>query len=575
MMQVELVNDGPVTILVDSTQTVLMTGRYFALSALTRCTCSCCIVLLMLLLAPPALAQQRPLVTEDPETIGAGRVLRRSRLRLRARRRVSGVRARGAPAAGSRCSASASASARSPRCRSTAASTTGWRSPSARSGAAVAHADGDRRHDLRASRTSSIGDQDPPAVARARRGPPFGAPVRHQASRTRRTRAASGSTPWTSTRPLLVAKTVQSVRIVGNVGLGILGDPTRGDRQNDVLTYGLSFARALTTAAEVVGEVNGRMDTRDGDAAARHRIARHRPPRRPLHDRRLARRRGGAVRPDRRRPGIGVRRRLHLRLQRLPGALMLAAGCQGARLRQRLPAGAGGRRRAGRPPALARALCHRHHGIGADGLILYELRGQRRDDAAVERRRQPVGAFRQRPALPGGAGRPRAESRAGQRRSPVDTERRHEDARPAGPATASATTFRAAMGAPADLRQVQMPVARRDSARPRCCGWAIPQCVVLGPLPDRATASTGSGRRCRPTAMFPAGHQRRVRAGRGARPGADPDLGARRRSDHVVGHRVLGVGGGRRGARRRRRGRSTSWRPAAPSASSGATTACT
>jgi hypothetical protein len=64
---------------------------------------------------------------------------------------------------------------------------------------------------------------------------------------------------------LLLAKTVQSVRIVGNVGLGILGDPTRGDRQNDVITYGVSFARAITTGAEVVGEINGRKDTREGD----------------------------------------------------------------------------------------------------------------------------------------------------------------------------------------------------------------------------------------------------------------------------------------------------------------------
>jgi hypothetical protein len=64
---------------------------------------------------------------------------------------------------------------------------------------------------------------------------------------------------------LLMAKTVQSVRIVGNVGVGILGDPTRGDRQNDVVTYGLSFARAVTQAAEVVGEINGRADTREGD----------------------------------------------------------------------------------------------------------------------------------------------------------------------------------------------------------------------------------------------------------------------------------------------------------------------
>jgi hypothetical protein len=64
---------------------------------------------------------------------------------------------------------------------------------------------------------------------------------------------------------VLVAKTVQSIRVVGNGGMAILGDPTRGDRQNDVLTYGLSLARAVTTAAEIVGEVNGRFDVRNGD----------------------------------------------------------------------------------------------------------------------------------------------------------------------------------------------------------------------------------------------------------------------------------------------------------------------
>ncbi len=64
---------------------------------------------------------------------------------------------------------------------------------------------------------------------------------------------------------LLGAKTVQSVRVVGNVGFGILADPIVGNRQNDVLTYGLSFARALTQQAEVVGELNGRVSTRSGD----------------------------------------------------------------------------------------------------------------------------------------------------------------------------------------------------------------------------------------------------------------------------------------------------------------------
>lgn len=66
---------------------------------------------------------------------------------------------------------------------------------------------------------------------------------------------------------LLAAKTVQSLRIVGNAGIGILGDATRGDRQNDVLTYGLSIARAFTQAAEVVGEINGRLHTGDHDPA--------------------------------------------------------------------------------------------------------------------------------------------------------------------------------------------------------------------------------------------------------------------------------------------------------------------
>tara|TARA_B100001123_G_scaffold450304_1_gene619979 strand:- start:6959 stop:7825 length:867 start_codon:yes stop_codon:yes gene_type:complete len=63
---------------------------------------------------------------------------------------------------------------------------------------------------------------------------------------------------------LLLGKTIQSVRVVGNIGLGILSDPTQGNRQNDVLTYGVSFARALTDTTEIVGEINGRISTREG-----------------------------------------------------------------------------------------------------------------------------------------------------------------------------------------------------------------------------------------------------------------------------------------------------------------------
>ena len=65
---------------------------------------------------------------------------------------------------------------------------------------------------------------------------------------------------------LLGAKTVQSIRFVGNLGFGILADPTVGNRQNDVLTYGVSLARAMTQQAELVGELNGRVSTRTGGA---------------------------------------------------------------------------------------------------------------------------------------------------------------------------------------------------------------------------------------------------------------------------------------------------------------------
>jgi hypothetical protein len=64
---------------------------------------------------------------------------------------------------------------------------------------------------------------------------------------------------------VLGGKTVQSIRVVGNAGLGILTDPTRGFRQNDVLTYGISLARAVRQGVEVVGEINGRLGLRDND----------------------------------------------------------------------------------------------------------------------------------------------------------------------------------------------------------------------------------------------------------------------------------------------------------------------
>jgi len=65
---------------------------------------------------------------------------------------------------------------------------------------------------------------------------------------------------------LLFGKTVQSIRVVGNGGWSILGDPTQGTEQNNVATYGLSLARAVAQGVEIVGEVNGRWDVSEGEA---------------------------------------------------------------------------------------------------------------------------------------------------------------------------------------------------------------------------------------------------------------------------------------------------------------------
>jgi hypothetical protein len=59
---------------------------------------------------------------------------------------------------------------------------------------------------------------------------------------------------------------VQSIRFVGNAGLGVLGDPVRGDRHGDALTYGFSLARAVSQGVEVVGEINGRLSLDDDES---------------------------------------------------------------------------------------------------------------------------------------------------------------------------------------------------------------------------------------------------------------------------------------------------------------------
>jgi hypothetical protein len=215
---------------------------------------------MFLSIAGAALAQQRPLVTEDPETIGAGRVLLEAGFDYL--RDVS-FPATGLdgheirfPVVGISLGISSIAEVQldgglynhlSIRTRRPAPL------------ASMVTATGDSTRDVQdfvvATKVRIAGE--------AARRPSFGARFA-----TKLPNASNESGLGLDTTDfyasVLAGKTVRSVRMVGNIGLGILGDPTRGDRQNDVLTYGASFARALTDATELVGEVNGRVATRSG-----------------------------------------------------------------------------------------------------------------------------------------------------------------------------------------------------------------------------------------------------------------------------------------------------------------------
>jgi len=61
---------------------------------------------------------------------------------------------------------------------------------------------------------------------------------------------------------LLAGKTIGRARVAANVGAGVLGIPTRGDRQNDVWGYGLSIVAPLRAGWEAGAEVQGSLDLR-------------------------------------------------------------------------------------------------------------------------------------------------------------------------------------------------------------------------------------------------------------------------------------------------------------------------
>jgi len=216
--------------------------------------------LILLLGAGSAVAQQRPLLTEDPETIGAGRVLVEGGVEYDddAVYPVSGLRGDlfRVPIGGVSIGISSIAEVQFDQISFSRLSITSRRpAPLSDVVTATGFSTTDAEDLIVGTKIRIAGETG----SRPAFGFRFATKLPNAGNESG---LGLDTTDFFAT--VLAGKTTQSVRIVGNVGLGILGDPTNGNRQNDVLLYGVSFARAITNAAEVVGEVHGRANTRGG-----------------------------------------------------------------------------------------------------------------------------------------------------------------------------------------------------------------------------------------------------------------------------------------------------------------------
>jgi diaminopimelate epimerase len=134
------------------------------------------------------------------------------------------------------------------------------------------------------------------------------------------------------------------------------------------------------------------------------------------------------------------------------------------------------------PDTLARAMCERHTGVGADGLILYE----RTPDGAAMRLFNADGS---RSEVSGNGVRGlaalllRGHAAAGDVPITVHTEGGVKRLVRTG-LEGGRQTFRAAMGLPDGLREVEVSAAG-ERVRLAVMTFGNPQCVTLGPLPDQ------------------------------------------------------------------------------------------
>ena len=153
------------------------------------------------------------------------------------------------------------------------------------------------------------------------------------------------------------------------------------------------------------------------------------------------------------------------------------------------------------PQALARTLCDRHRGIGADGLLLFE----RGDRGASMRLFNADGS---RSELSGNGLRCLAAMVAREQNLQAGATMVIETDAGSKSLTllardAERYTFRAVLGQPEDIRQVAIPLGTA-TVTATVLRMGNPQCVVLGPLPD-GDRFQQLGPLLSTHAMFPAG----------------------------------------------------------------------
>jgi len=214
-------------------------------------------VIALLAVGTPALAQQRPLITEDPETIGAGRLLIEAGVDVERDvfYPVSGLQGNrlSAPTVGVSIGVSSIAEIQIDGGVYQRLTITDRRTAPL---ASLLDFTGDQTSDVEdfvlATKVRLLAE----GTSRPAIGLRFATRLPNVSNES-----GLGHDLTDFYASLLLAKTIQSIRVVGNAGLAILGDPTSDTpEQNDLMTFGLSVARAMTTATELVGEINGRVN---------------------------------------------------------------------------------------------------------------------------------------------------------------------------------------------------------------------------------------------------------------------------------------------------------------------------